>query len=240
MNSIIADNRESANFLTTPKIIISENGPYLVSGNVLLSEKIIMARGRGKIFKPGRVFPQSEEYALCRCGHSKTAPFCDGLHERVGFVGTEIADRANFADRAVLLEGPELDLLDDDRCAYARFCHRNLGSAWDLTEVSDDPKCKAEAIRAASDCPAGRLVALDKTGEVVEPAYEPSIDIIQDPENEVSSGLFVKGNIPIEAADGHIYEVRNRVMLCRCGGSANKPFCDATHVTIQYTDEQGL
>ena len=36
-------------------------------------------------------------------------------------------------------------------------------------------------------------------------------------------------------ADGTTYEVRNRVTLCRCGASQNKPFCDATHASIGFT-----
>jgi len=31
-------------------------------------------------------------------------------------------------------------------------------------------------------------------------------------------------------ADGRAYEVRNRVSLCRCGKSKNKPFCDGSHL----------
>jgi CDGSH-type Zn-finger protein len=31
--------------------------------------------------------------------------------------------------------------------------------------------------------------------------------------------------------------VRNRMALCRCGMSRNKPFCDATHVNADFIDE---
>jgi len=44
------------------------------------------------------------------------------------------------------------------------------------------------------------------------------------------------GGIPIESSDGHIYEVRNRLVLCRCGESRNKPFCDATHISVGFSD----
>ncbi|MEA4888746.1 MAG: CDGSH iron-sulfur domain-containing protein [Clostridiaceae bacterium] len=130
-----------------------------------------------------------------------------------------------------------MDLLDDGRCAYARFCHRNAGNAWELTRNSDDETNKNEAMQAAYECPSGRLAAMDKAGKIYDPEYEPSVNIIQDPQKNVSGGIFVKGNIPIEAADGQIYEPRNRVVLCRCGRSANKPFCDATHIPISFNDK---
>ena len=218
------------------KIKILKNGPYIVMGNVPLSEKIIVSKGKMNVFKDGRKLPQAEEYALCRCGKSKNAPFCDGSHDKVGFDGTERASREKFEDRAELLEGPDLDLLDDNRCAFARFCHREDGKVWELTENSNNPKYREEAIIAASECPAGRLVAYDKTGKALEPEYEPSIEILQDPEKEASGPIFVKGNIPIESSEGYTYEIRNRVTLCRCGKSRNRPFCDATHISINYID----
>jgi CDGSH-type Zn-finger protein len=48
--------------------------------------------------------------------------------------------------------------------------------------------------------------------------------------------LWVRGGIPVISADGFAYEVRNRVTLCRCGASANKPFCDGSHYKISFRD----
>jgi CDGSH-type Zn-finger protein len=38
----------------------------------------------------------------------------------------------------------------------------------------------------------------------------------------------------VVGADGVKYERRNRVTLCRCGASQNKPFCDGTHAAIGF------
>ncbi|MHB1314019.1 MAG: CDGSH iron-sulfur domain-containing protein [Christensenellales bacterium] len=220
------------------KIKILQNGPYLVYGAVPLYERIIVPKGRGYEWREGRTLPQADSYALCRCGRSKNAPFCDGMHEMTGFSGRETSSRALFMERAELLKGPDLNLADDNRCAYARFCHRQGGDAWELTLRSNHAGNKEEAIHAACECPAGRLVAMEKTGHIYEPPLEPSVIIVQDPDLGVSGGIYVTGNIPIESADGQLYETRNRVMLCRCGNSRNKPFCDAMHVSVKFKDQK--
>lgn len=219
-----------------PRIRILKDGPYLVSGGVPLSEKIIVPKGNGYVYEEGRPLPQRESYALCRCGHTKTPPFCDGSHTAAGFDGTETACTRDYSERAARIEGTGLDLLDDGRCALARFCHRDSGDAWELAEDSADEFRHSEAVIAANECPAGRLTAVEKDGTIHEPFYEPGIEILQDPEEEVSAGIFVKGGIPIESANGSVYEVRNRVVLCRCGESKNKPFCNALHISEGYKD----
>lgn len=219
------------------RIKILKNGPYLVSGNIPLSEKIITPYDKGYKFIDGHQLPQSEEFLLCRCGRSKNAPFCDGTHVKKGFDGTETAENNTYESRSELLEGPGIDLLDDNRCALARFCHRKKGDVWHLVKNSDNEENTQEAIRGASECPTGRLVAKGKQDNEFEPEHEPSIDIIQDPQMSVSGGIFVKGKIPIESSDGSTYEVRNRVVLCRCGKSKNKPFCDATHILVDFVDK---
>jgi CDGSH-type Zn-finger protein len=221
------------------KIKIVKNGPYIVTGNIPLSEKTIVPKGKCYELKEVREIPHGETYALCRCGKSKNPPFCDGAHEHFNFDGTETASRKKYAERIVdVIEGPDLDLLDDGRCAYARFCHRNEGDAWSLTRNSDIPGFKEEAIIASYECPAGRLVAVDKEGREYDHEHEPSIEILQDPQKRVSGPISVKGMIPLESSDGSVYEVRNRVTLCRCGRSRNKPFCDAAHVTTGFIDRK--
>ena len=222
-----------------PKIKIVKDGPYLVTGSVPLGEKIIVSGENGKEFMEGRKLPQSETYILCRCGKSKNPPFCDGSHTKSYVDGTETASKMKYIDRADLLEGVSIDLLDDNRCAYARFCHGKGGkSTWELTVQSYNEENREEAIRTASNCPTGRLTAVEKNGEALEPKYEPAIEIMQDPEEGTSSGIFVKGGIPLESADGTLYETRNRYVLCRCGESSSKPFCDASHIPAGYSDDK--
>lgn len=222
---------------TTPKIRIVKNGPYVVSGDVPLSEIHIEPKGKGYVYKDVRTLPRKEEYSLCRCGKTKDSPFCDGAHEVSVFHGVEVASRVPYEKRAQTYTGPGLDLMDDDRCAFGRFCHTKDGIIWDLIEKSGDSECREEAINAACDCPTGRFVAVDKSGKRFERQDEPSIDIAQDPEKKVSCGIFVKGGIPLESADGSEYEARNRYALCRCGASRNTPFCDASHVPIRFRDK---
>ncbi len=220
------------------RIKVLDNGPYQVSGGVPLSKGELVSDEHGYSLEMEEVqsYPLQEEYALCRCGQSSQKPYCDGSH-RIEFDGTETASREPLMARAGKIEGEGIVLIDcEDLCASARFCDVH-GGIWRLTEGSANPKYKAYAIEEARKCPSGRLVMWDtEIGKVIEPEYEPAIVLIEDPAEDCSGPLFVKGRIPTEAADGYQYEVRNRVTLCRCGKSKNKPFCDSTHIEIRFKD----
>lgn len=214
------------------KITVSKDGPYIVSGRIPLFSMIIECDGKGTPIKwvAGKTMDTQENYSLCRCGQSSNKPFCDSTHIKVNFDGTETSDNEPFEKIAKEIDGPELKLKDAEiLCASARFCHRG-GDIWDAIPQSNDPKVKKNAIENAYDCPSGRLVVLDKkTGMILEPVLAKSIGIIEDPGKGVSGPFWVRGGIPVYSADGKLYEVRNRVTLCRCGKSTNKPFCDSSH-----------
>jgi CDGSH-type Zn-finger protein len=221
---------------TRPHISVTKDGPYLVDGAVSVARQIIATDENGECsdWRQGEVFPERTSCALCRCGSSSLKPYCDGSHRVVAFDGTETASKAPYAESAELFEGPRVDLMDDlALCSEARFCAAK-GGAWHLVHVDDDESAST-VIREAGLCPSGRYTAVShETGDRIEPHYEPSIGIVEDPSASVSGPLWVRGKIPVIGADGETYEVRNRVTLCRCGSSKNKPFCDSTHVEIGF------
>jgi CDGSH-type Zn-finger protein len=221
------------------KIVISENGPYLVSGGLPLGKEIseIGEEGEPERWVRGKQYPARENYALCRCGQSYGKPFCDGTHAGIGFDGTETACRKSFEEQAETVEGPGINFKDaGSLCAGGRFCHPE-GGTWKLTVESGDPEKMKSAIRQACNCPAGRLVAYDKkTGNPIESPCEPSISLIEDPQAKSSGPIWVKGGVEIESENGRTYETRNRVTLCRCGMSSNMPFCDGSHIRMRFDD----
>jgi CDGSH-type Zn-finger protein len=214
------------------KIIkVSKDGPYQVSGNVPLCEQIIVTDDQGDPVEWHTIkqYPVRQSYALCRCGRSKTLPFCDGSHVTIGFHGQETASQTPYLEMARRIVGPELELTDvEELCVKAGFCDR-AGGIWFLTRHSDDPTSRRIAIKEAANCPSGRLTEWDKKGHLLEPDLLPSIALVELPGPGIVGPIWVRGGIPLESADGHLYEIRRRVTLCRCGKSKNKPFCDGSH-----------
>jgi CDGSH-type Zn-finger protein len=221
------------------QVTVSENGPYLVVGDIPLAKQIIVADAEGgsEEWKEGPPIEHRATYALCRCGHSQSKPFCDGSHQKVGFDGTETASRAPYLDQAKVMNGPLHALTDaESLCAFARFCDPN-GQVWNQVAATDDPQVRDNFIRQVNQCPSGRLVAWDReTGAVIETELPVSIGLVEDPVQECSGPLWLRGGIPVISADGFQYEVRNRVTLCRCGQSKNKPFCDGAHAAVHFRD----
>jgi CDGSH-type Zn-finger protein len=59
-----------------PRIELIRNGPAR-----LMTERLEIK------LLDGKVIERTGDVYLCRCGHSKTKPFCDGSHATSGFKG---------------------------------------------------------------------------------------------------------------------------------------------------------
>lgn len=66
------DGRAPAEEEREPKVVVTDDGPYAVSGMELV----------GAAFGEGA---STAHYTLCRCGASRNKPFCDGSHWDAGF-----------------------------------------------------------------------------------------------------------------------------------------------------------
>ena len=165
---------------------------------------------------------------------------------KIDFDGSETASRKPYLEKAEVLEGPELRLTDaPEFCDHSRFCLRS-GGIRDLIQKSDDLEARRTAIEEAMICPSGRLVLWDKkTGKPFEKEFEPSLVLVNDSQKGCEGPIWVRGGVPIESADGSMYESRNRITLCRCGKSENKPYCDGSHwmnsqQKLQFRKKWGL
>ncbi len=130
-----------------PTIRVTDNGPYLVEGG-------LEVRNAG-----GQALDAPARYALCRCGGSANKPFCDGTHAKIGFNGTETADRGPIAGRQDDYVGRGVTIHDDRTvCAHAGLCTDNLAAVFKLGEEPwiDATAADVDAIVAqVKRCPSG-------------------------------------------------------------------------------------
>jgi CDGSH-type Zn-finger protein/uncharacterized Fe-S cluster protein YjdI len=136
--------------------------------------------------------------------------------------------RVNGVDE---IEGEALTLLyEGKKCIHSRFCVTwgprvflaNVEGPWIHPDAMD-----VEALaEIAHVCPSGAIRYRRKDGKPEE--GPPPVNLLTLREGgpyAVRADMVLDG----ERAAGY------RATLCRCGGSKNKPFCDGTHKTIEFT-----
>ncbi len=209
----------------TPNVKVRANGPYVVSGSVPLRvrEPIMSEHGEPLTWRTNKVTDRGAAYTLCRCGRSANKPYCDGSHTAVLFDGTEAAPTDAYEQRRTSYPGTGIEVFDDrELCVHAGFCGNQVTNVWKMADKTDDTVVRSQIMAMIERCPSGALT-YDVEGDTVEPDLPVEVAVIP------NGPLWATGGIPVERSDGESLEVRNRVVLCRCGQSANKPLCDGSH-----------
>jgi CDGSH-type Zn-finger protein len=170
-------------------------------------------------------------YSLGGGGGSRHTLFCAGA-PRAGFDGTEVAPRTTIEERrTTAAAGDGSVTFDAVTCEHAGFCSDRFTTWRRLARRAGDPAAMERLQQMVRLCPSGALqMRASADGDELEPALAPSIGVVRD------GPLFVRGRVEVVAADGERYQVRNRVTLCRCGHSGNKPFCDGSHREVGFRD----
>ena len=120
---------------------------------------------------------------------------------------------------------------DLGQCIHIGECLRGLPDVFALDGRPWIAPDQAPADRVADlvqRCPSGALQYRRLDGGPQEDAAEPARV------TPMRNGpLLVRGRIEVRREDGSV-EVMPRATLCRCGQSANKPFCDNTHLRVKF------
>ena len=130
---------------TPRKIIIAPNGPYLVEGGIRLyvfsQEMSPQGEPLNWVYE-GEITPDTHPYLLCRCGKSKTFPFCDSTHLSFHFNGKESAVTQKPLNPDLIFHANDgLTIRKFNRlCMSSGFCMRVSAGIEDFSEFSDDPE----------------------------------------------------------------------------------------------------
>ena len=117
-------------------------------------------------------------------------------------------------------------------CIHVQNCVRRLGQVFDASKRPwiDVDAADPDAIAATVlTCPTGALHFRRRDGGAQE---EPEPETTVEP--RPNGPLFVRGRFRVVDEDGRPIREDTRLALCRCGASANKPFCDGSHRRIGF------
>ncbi|GMQ85707.1 MAG: hypothetical protein BMS9Abin07_1275 [Acidimicrobiia bacterium] len=213
-----------------PQITVTPDGPYELSGDVPITPKRVVTSERGEplAWATADQLAYESPVLLCRCGESQSKPFCDNSHLTVNFDGTEAASDGRFFDQSKTYEGTGITVHRvGGLCAHASFC-ANRSTDWhQMLPDTGDSNVRTQLIGMVEHCPSGALV-YEIDGEIIETDLPLAVSPVED------GPLFVTGGVSIVRSDGVPLETRNRVTLCRCGRSENKPMCDGAHIQLGF------
>lgn len=171
--------------------------------------------------------------ALCRCGQSKNKPFCDGSHNDAGFSSANETD--NPDGRLFSYEGSEVTVnFNKLLCSHAAECGSRNKPVFNTAHkpwVQPD-EGSAESVREVIlACPSGALTLKGADGS-------PEHLVGDEVEIRVERhGPYQVRNVAIEGARFADSASERKYVLCRCGLSKNKPFCDGTHLDEKWRDD---
>lgn len=191
------------------------NGPLMLEAE---NEPFPVLQGH-----PGGDVQPDKKVFLCRCGLSANKPYCDGAHAGAGY------DSANRCDRDAVRDfaAPEITVhFNRAICSGAGECVRGLPEVF-VSGVEDwirpDQASVAEVIDVVRRCPSGALTYSVGDGPVTRDVADVAVRIVKDGPYEVT------GPVELATETWSANASRTCYALCRCGKSANAPFCDYSH-----------
>jgi uncharacterized Fe-S cluster protein YjdI len=123
-------------------------------------------------------------------------------------------------------KGPLKVHWDMPKCIHSEKCWRGLGEVFRYNErpwITLDGATQERIVSQIKQCPSGAL-SYTLEGEE-QPSNTDTMEI-----NVLQNGpLILSGKCSVTLPDGSKEDRDGTTALCRCGASANKPYCDGAH-----------
>lgn len=118
-------------------------------------------------------------------------------------------------------------------CIHSTICFKGLPEVFDPRKrpwVSPENASTQSIIEQVRKCPSGALSYYLNEGNMTIKEESTGVIIEISPDGP----LLVQGDFRLKDINGSLTEKSNITALCRCGSSANKPFCDGSHRRIGF------
>lgn len=126
-----------------------------------------------------------------------------------------------------------------EQCIHSTRCWRGLVSVFNPKArpwVNMEGAPLEEIMKQVSACPSGALSYMTtevvNTGSGIQTETTTAVEVMK------NGPLMVYGNLTVKDAHGHETQKHKVTAFCRCGASANKPYCDGSHMRIGFKDSQ--
>lgn len=122
-------------------------------------------------------------------------------------------------------------LWDASKCIHAGVCVKMLPDVYDPNGrpwIKVENATTAQLKEQIDKCPSGALSYKLNDEEEKMSDETVKVDVLE------NGPLIVKGNIEITNSNGEKESRAKQTAFCRCGRSANKPYCDGTHVKSDF------
>lgn len=122
----------------------------------------------------------------------------------------------------------------NDLCIHSTLCWKGLAEVFNPRErpwIKPEGASTEAIVEQVKKCPSGALsyfMNAEMESETAEVQAETIVEV------SANGPLLVYGNVTVKDAQGHETKKNKVTAFCRCGQSANKPYCDGTHRKVGF------
>lgn len=120
-------------------------------------------------------------------------------------------------------------------CIHSAICVNGLPQVFrpkDKPWIEVSGASTEELVEQVKKCPSGALSYFmndESDEEAVQ--LETKVEVMK------NGPLLVYGTLHVTGKDGQVAVKNKTTAFCRCGASANKPYCDGSHIKAEFRDE---